>query len=572
MALSGTLYSSEYNDYSTVGPRGIAFSWTATQNIAGNYSDISWTLDGYDGYDDIHQYNAGNFLVQINGSNEYSSATRIKLYKGTRVASGTKRIYHNSDGTASFSVHIEAAIYLFAVNCTGDQTFTLNTIARTSNPTVNKSSMNFGETVRITTNRAATSLTHTLSYQIGTSTGTIASNVGAYYDWTPPLTLCSTMPNGVTGTCVITCTTYYGNTQIGSSTTQLTLNVPSSVVPGGTITVDEAETEVKQKFNAYVKGLSRLDIDVEGAGIYGSSVVSVTLYANGATYTVDGSSLSAITEYLISSGTVYISATVKDSRGRSGTIQTTITALDYTRPWANTWSAYRSNASSYAADDESSVVALIWDLEITALAGNSGTLKVYYKKHEDPDSSYTQISAITGSGTHIQNQTHVTGINVDDSYDFKLEWADEYATTILIAYVSTAFTLVDYREDGHGIGFGKVAESNYGFDVGLDTIFRGRFLANLSEILVVDTMTISDTVTVQANSSAYVQIPINKEGYIPLGIVAINSASFAVIPWQWRINSQGTYVQLYLRSLLSSNTTIGGVSATILFIKEVSTS
>lgn len=569
MALSGTLYSSEYNDYDTVGPRGVAFSWSATQNIAGNYSDITWSLDGYDGYDDIHQYNAGNFLVQIDGSTEYSSATRIKLYKGTHVASGTKRIYHASDGTASFSVHIEAAIYLFAVNCTGDQTFTLNTIGRTSNPTVNKSSMNFGETVRISTNRSATSLTHTLTYQIGTYTGTIASNVGAYYDWTPPLSLCSTMPNGVTGTCVITCTTYYGSTQIGTSTTSLTLNVPASVVPGGTITVDEAETEVKQKFNAYVKGLSRLDIDVNGAGIYGSSVVSVTLYANGATYTVDGSSLSVITEYLISSGTVYINATIKDSRGRSGSIQTSITALDYTRPWANTWSVFRSNSTSYVEDDESSVVALIWDLEITTLAGNSGTLKVYYKKHEDPDTSYTQISAITGSGTHVENRTHVSGINVDDSYDFKLEWADEYATTILIAYVSTAFTLVDYREDGHGIGFGKVAEGEYGFDVGLDTIFRGRFFADLSEILVVETFTYNTGVTIQANASQMVTISIEKTGYTPLGIVALNSASFAVIPWQYRLSNDGLNAYLYLRNLLSSSTTIGGVSVTILFIKEV---
>jgi hypothetical protein len=59
---------------------------------------------------------AGDFDVWIDGEHVYSNATRIKLYNGTVVASGTKRIYHNGDGTRSFGASVSASIYTYAVD------------------------------------------------------------------------------------------------------------------------------------------------------------------------------------------------------------------------------------------------------------------------------------------------------------------------------------------------------------------------------------------------------------------------------------------------------------------------
>ena len=128
MALSGSVKTSTY------GSMGLIFSWTATQNIANNTSTIKWTLKSF-GRESTFYYKAGNFKVVIDGATAYSSSDRISLYGAgkTQVASGSKTITHNADGTRTFNVSVEAGIYTVAVNCTGSATFTLDKIARTPN-------------------------------------------------------------------------------------------------------------------------------------------------------------------------------------------------------------------------------------------------------------------------------------------------------------------------------------------------------------------------------------------------------------------------------------------------------
>lgn len=128
MALSGSVKSSTY------GSMGIVLSWTATQNISANTSTIKWTLKSY-GRESNFYYMAGNFKVVIDGATVYSNGDRIQLWGNgaTTVASGSRTLTHNSDGSKSFSVSIEAGIYTYAVNVSGSGSFTLDKIARNPN-------------------------------------------------------------------------------------------------------------------------------------------------------------------------------------------------------------------------------------------------------------------------------------------------------------------------------------------------------------------------------------------------------------------------------------------------------
>ena len=123
MATSGSFDTNQYNN------RGLTFSWSrAGYDIGGNYTDINWSLTGNgskSGY-----YMAGAFTVVIDGETVYSSSDRIQLWNGTVVASGTKRIYHNNDGTRSFSASASAGIYAYAVNVSGSGSWSLDTIPR----------------------------------------------------------------------------------------------------------------------------------------------------------------------------------------------------------------------------------------------------------------------------------------------------------------------------------------------------------------------------------------------------------------------------------------------------------
>ena len=123
MATSGSLSTTKYEG------RYLILSWTATQSVEDNTSTIKWTLKGA-GDAKSSWYYAGNFKVVIAGSTVYSSSTRIKLYKGTTVASGTKTISHNTDGTKSVAMSAQAGIYTVAVNCSGSKKFTLTDIPR----------------------------------------------------------------------------------------------------------------------------------------------------------------------------------------------------------------------------------------------------------------------------------------------------------------------------------------------------------------------------------------------------------------------------------------------------------
>lgn len=134
MALSGSVKTSTYDSV------GLVFSWTATQNVSKNQSTIKWTVKSFGGSKSAW-WMAGNFKVTIAGSTVYSSSTRIKLYGNgaTTVASGSKTLTHNDDGTKSFKVTLQAGIYYVAVNCTGSKTFTLTQIARTPTAPTNVS-------------------------------------------------------------------------------------------------------------------------------------------------------------------------------------------------------------------------------------------------------------------------------------------------------------------------------------------------------------------------------------------------------------------------------------------------
>ena len=128
-------------------------------------------------------------------------------------------------------------------------TMTVTYTEGVSSPTVSSSSVNLGSAVTITTNRLTPSATHTLSYAFGSTTGTIATDVGASTSWTPSLSLAAQIPNATSGLCTIYCTTYVGGVQTGYSTVSLTLNVPSTVVPTiSSVTASEATAGIASQF------------------------------------------------------------------------------------------------------------------------------------------------------------------------------------------------------------------------------------------------------------------------------------------------------------------------------------
>lgn len=219
MASSGSFNTSGYQG------RYIQFSWNIqSQDVANNRTVIAWTLKGA-GTASSSYYYAGSITLTVNGTSYSYWSDRQKLYDGTVIGSGTTTIYHNADGTKSFSASCSASIYTYAVDKTGSGSWSLTTIPRASTPSLpNPSTM--GTTVTINTNRASSSFTHDLEVTFGGTTTTLATGVGASYSWAIP-DWSSRAQNALSGPATLKCITYNGSTNIGEKTVDFTLNIPA---------------------------------------------------------------------------------------------------------------------------------------------------------------------------------------------------------------------------------------------------------------------------------------------------------------------------------------------------------
>jgi len=446
MASSGSITTNENQG------RSVTLSWSiSSQSIADNTSTLSWTLKGSGSASGWVK--AGGFKAVINGTTVYSTSTdsRISLYNGTVVASGTIKITHNADGTKSFGLSCEAGVYTYAVSVTASGTHTLTTIPRASSISMSTGTM--GSASTITISRASSSFTHTLSYAFGSATGTITSKTtSTSVSWTPALTLAQQIPSSTSGTVTITCDTYNGSTKIGSKSITATLKVPDSVKPTLTsVTATRVDGDVPSDWGIYIQGKSKATLKINGAaGAQGSTISSYSISGGGFSSTAS----SFTTGFLTTSGTITFTAKVTDSRGRTSDEKTvSISVVAYSLPVVSSHSSQRCNSSGTVQDAGTYIKGLLSFSYSSCSSKNTVTTATYYKKSSA--TSWTNASKTFTSGTAF---TFGGSISTESSYDIKYTITDAFATITVLDTVSTASVLMDFKAGGKGIAIGKVSE------------------------------------------------------------------------------------------------------------------
>lgn len=101
-------------------------------NIPSNYSDINWQAGlNITGYDEWYSNAVKINSIAINGTTAYSGGTfsNISGAGDHQLASGSIRIYHNTDGTKTFNITISGWLYGHG-NTSGSTDFTLDKIPR----------------------------------------------------------------------------------------------------------------------------------------------------------------------------------------------------------------------------------------------------------------------------------------------------------------------------------------------------------------------------------------------------------------------------------------------------------
>lgn len=472
MASSGSFNTSAYAG------RYLTFAWTQkSQDITNNKTTISWTLKGAGG-DASTWYWCGNVSVVIAGSTVFTlpESKAINLWAGTQVASGEYTFTHNSDGTKKFTASVAAGIYVHAATRTGSDEFELNTIARASQPSCitwpehTENVGEFGDTISIHMNRKSDAFTHTVRYEFGSQSGTIATGVGTGTTWTIPLTLMHLLPNATSGAGRIYVDTYSGSTKIGTKYCGFRATVPASVKPTCTLTLEDI-TGVGDIYGVPVQGLSKIKITVNTTPIYSSPIVSYAVSANGASYTAKEST----TDVLKDANASIVRATIKDGRGRTASASYTMRPLPYSKPSVTKLTAHRSNADGIA-NDQGSYVRVLFSTVFSPLDDkNTSSHTLRYKR--STDTTYTEQKLNIGSNVFaVDSGEYIFAAEDTSSYDIELVLQDRHNTTTKGTSASTALSLMDFGPDGTSIGLLKGAERPHAIDVGGDIHMNGNAL------------------------------------------------------------------------------------------------
>lgn len=138
MATNGAVNTNSYND------AYLRLEWTRTSyDSAAGINYVHWVLKGVKSSSGF--YVARNFKVTSynfvtgNTTELYYSESDINLYDGTVIAEGDDSFIANPDGSCTIQFNIEGAIYTYAVNCTGYDSWALDTIPRYAKITVSLS-------------------------------------------------------------------------------------------------------------------------------------------------------------------------------------------------------------------------------------------------------------------------------------------------------------------------------------------------------------------------------------------------------------------------------------------------
>ena len=370
------------------------------------------------------------------------------------------------------------------------KSFTPDDIPRASVPTLSSSSIDMGSSVTINTNRYSSSFTHTITYSFGNASGTIATNVGTSTTWTPPLTLANQIPTATSGIATITCITYNGGNEVGRKTTNLTLNVPSSVVPT-TPTMTRTEVgDIPDDWGVLVQSKSKLRFNLSSSGAYGSTIASYNLTFDGYTY----SSAESTTGYI--NGTSYQPVTFYsiDSRGRKSTTGgASLYIYSYTKPTISTAQVQRCDANGNI-NNEGQYCWVSYNASIKRIADKNtpyGEFKISYGVHNT--GNYTEILLGTGiyeknvegllytDGIYPANRGTGTKVQLSTSntYDILFYAKDYFTESTNVQLLDTGFDLMNFNANGKAMAIGKVSEAtgdNQLLEIALPTTYSGTYI------------------------------------------------------------------------------------------------
>ena len=453
MALSGTI-SGAYRGYT------LQTIWTATQNIAGNYSDITATHRLVCASTYALYISSRTNSCTIDGTVKNFTSPAINTGGGQTINLGTttQRVYHNADGTKSFSIttifNMQADIVgTWVSSITASGYVTLDRIPRQATIT---SANNFTDEQNPSftySNAGGFSMTAYLQYgssritkSVGnTTSGTVVFELtetqrNALRNATPnspTLSIIYGLQSNISGTTYTTTATRT-MTIVNADPTAVTLTYADTNSTTTAITGDNQRIIQNKSILTAVVGSSTAK--------KGATITSYSTTINGVTRTGNGNIEMGVVN-LSQNGT--LTTTVTDSRGF--TTKTSITVI------IDAWQNPTAMVTLYRINNFETSSRLKVDGSFSSLNGQNTLTCEYCTKRAD-QSTY-------GNWTTIANRT-LTSINLDNLYEWTVKVRIKDRLSDYIEYFATVgkgIPIMFIDTDKRSVGFN-------GFPTGTETV------------------------------------------------------------------------------------------------------
>lgn len=259
-----------------------------------------------------------------------------------------------------------------------------------------------------------------------------------YNSYTLPLEVCNQLPTQTSGLMKVDLETYNGGTKTGTSTKYFTVTVPSSVTPS--FSSHSATLAEDNSLHVFLQNYSKVKGTAVISKAYSSDITSVTMTVGSdtkqATRTPATSSTvnaEAVSGILSNTGSITVTFTAVDARGRSSTATDTITVYSYDEP-------------TVTVDLQASSQILV-----------------------DVVPGYSTVGGINSATCVLNNEQPVTVVNGQE-YQWAYPWtypdSRNFTASVTVTDAVSSTTVVKQLYPGRGDRFQTLSEDEY--YVGID--------------------------------------------------------------------------------------------------------
>lgn len=521
--ISSTKPSKQYYNF-------LGWSLTANSSSASNSSGqtLSFTFTSSSQGDVVRNWYAVWQRAKVtvsynaNGGSSAPSSQTVDMYEwftlraGVPTRAGYNFLGWNTNSSATTAQYQPSGSARFTSNVT------LYAVWEQAASFLTVSNGTMGTSMTISISRSENSYTDTITYQFGSVSGTIVTKTSNNtVTWTPPTTLANQIPNASSGSLVFTCTTYNGNTAIGTSTKTVTLSVPNSLAPTASVTISDTVATCIS-WGVYVQSRSKLAFSVSASGQESATISSYRTTVNGTQYTTD----TFTTDVLLASGTNSYTVLVTDSRGKQTTVTGTFPVTAYAVPAVTLVSCDRN-------DSDANQIDISFDYVVSSVSSNNAKqYAVDYKlKTAINWTSGTVITLPNYSGTI---STNIPSLDQGDEWDIRVRVLDSFGAAETLSEVGVSGNILLNSRHRGGLGLLMKSQADNRLDVGKNMVLHGSAL-----------MQFGSTVQTHSTSGTYAKVlTFGTNVSVGKNLAPVNSWNTGRRWWGSNINSSGLLGQV----------------------------